>query len=145
MMDWVTRARHFWDAIWPNLAANVVWIPVVGAHHLWMRYRVNVLHDTVHELRTLLGTAEPREDTEPPVNTIEWGKVFKSPQAVVSVLVTLVTAAGTAGLIDTNLSGAIQTLLVAILGVISAVTHVTVNTKLTQRQARKTLNGGDTR
>lgn len=145
MMDWGTKARHLWDAVWPNLAANVVWIPVVGLHHLWMRYRVNVLHDIVHELRTLLGAAEPREDTEPPVNTIDWGKVFKSPQAVVSLLVTLVTAAGTAGLIDTSLSGAIQALLVAILGVVSAVTHVTVNTKLTQRQARKTLNGGDTR
>lgn len=134
--------HSFWVAIWPNLAANVVWVPVVGAHHLWMRYRVQALHATVIELRALLD--EPA-DTESSMNTINWGKVFKSPQAMVSLLVAVVTTAGTAGLIDTNLSGAIQTLLVAILGVISAVTHVAASAKVNQRQARKALQGGDGR
>jgi hypothetical protein len=135
--------QHFWTAVWPNLAANVVWIPVVWVHHQWMRRRVNVLHDTIHELRALLGHPEHREDTEPRMTTIDWGKVFKSPQAIVSLLVAVVTTAGTAGLIDTHLSGAIQTLLVAILGVISAVTHVTATAKLTARQARKALQAGE--
>jgi len=79
------------------------------------------------------------------MTTIDWGKVFKSPQAVVSLLVAVVTTAGTAGLIDTNLSGAIQTLLVAILGVISAITHVTATAKLTQREVAKALKAGESR
>jgi hypothetical protein len=75
--------------------------------------------------------------------TISWGKVFKSPQAFISLLATAVTAAGTVGLIDTNLSGSIQALLIAILGVVSAVTHVAVNTKLTARQGAKLSAGED--
>lgn len=137
--------HKFWTAIWPNLAANVAWIPVVWVHHLWMRHRVTMLHDTIHELRALLGHPEHREDTEPHMTTIDWGKVFKSPQAVVSLLVAVVTTAGTAGLIDTSLSGAIQTLLVAILGVISAITHVTATAKLTQREVAKALKAGESR
>lgn len=76
---------------------------------------------------------------------IDWGKVFKSPQAVISLLVAVVTTAGTAGLIDTNLSGAIQTLLVAVLGVISAITHVTVTTKLNARWVAKQLKDRETK
>lgn len=133
--------HSFWVAIWPNLAANVVWIPVVGAHHWWTRHKMAALHDTVHELHALLGGVPPT--TEQRMTTINWGKVFKSPQAIVSLLTAAVTAAGTAGLIDTDLSGAIQTLLVAILGVFAAATHVGVSAKVAQRQAQKALNGGE--
>lgn len=137
----MTSLREAWTAIWPNLAANIVWIPVVGAHHWWTRHKLAVLHDTIHELHALLGGTPPA--TEQRMTTINWGKVFKSPQAVVSLLTAAVTAAGTAGLIDTNLSGAIQSLLVAVLGVVAAVTHVGVSAKVAQRQAQKALNGGE--
>lgn len=137
----MTTVHGLWTAIWPNLAANVVWVPVVGAHHWWTRRRMTALHDTIHELHALLG-ATPHA-TEQRMTTINWGKVFKSPQAVVSLLTAAVTAAGTAGLIDTDLSGAIQTLLVAVLGVVAAVTHVATSAKVAQRQAQKALNGGE--
>ena len=137
----MSELHGFWTAIWPNLAANVVWIPVVGAHHWWTRRKMAVLHDTIHELHALLGGTPP--NSEQRMTTIHWRKVFKSPQAVVSLLTAAVTAAGTAGLIDTDLSGAIQTLLVAILGVVAAVTHVGVSAKVAQRQAQKALNGGE--
>jgi hypothetical protein len=29
-----------WLQVWPNLAANVVWIPIVGAGHLLMKRHV---------------------------------------------------------------------------------------------------------
>lgn len=138
--------RQFWDAIWPNLAANVIWVPLAGAYHLWTRHRFDALHDTIRELHVHLNGQEQRSSypTERNVNTtINWGKVFKSPQAIVSLLVATVTTAGTAGLIDTDLSGAIQTLLVAILGVVAAVTHVGASAKVAQRQAQKALDGGE--
>lgn len=139
----MATVHHLWTAIWPNLAANVVWIPLVGLHHLWTRYRMNVLHDTIHELRALLAGSSSTDSVEKPVTTINWGKVFKSPQALVSLLTAAVATAGTAGIINTTLAGAIQTLLVAVLGVVSAVTHVTVSAKVAQRQAKKALNGGE--
>lgn len=77
------------------------------------------------------------------MTTISWGKVFRSPQAVVSLLTAIVTTAGTAGIIDTKLAGSIQALLVAVLGVISAVTHVTVTTKLNARWVAKQLKAGE--
>lgn len=49
----MTTIHHLWTAVWPNLAANVVWIPVVGAHHWWTRRRMTVLHDIIHELHAL--------------------------------------------------------------------------------------------
>ncbi len=134
--------HHFWTAIWPNLAANVVWVPLAGAYHWWTRRRFDALHDTLRELHG----QEQRihHSTEDRMNTnIDWGKVFKSPQAAISLLVAVVTTAGTVGLIDTDLSGAIQTLLVAILGVISAVTHVAATAKVNRNQARKALAGGE--
>lgn len=142
----MAELHHFWTAIWPNLAANVVWLPLAGGYHWWTRRRFDALHAVIHELHVRLNGQEPRStySTESNVNTtINWGKVFKSPQAVVSLLVAAVTTAGTAGLIDTNLSGAIQSLLVAVLGVVAAVTHVSVSAKVAQRQAQKALNGGE--
>jgi hypothetical protein len=132
--------HHFWTAIWPNLASNVAWVPLVGAYHWWTRRRFDALHDTIRELHIHLnGQGQHRNhSTELSMNAVvNWRKVFKSPQAFVSLLVAAVTTAGTAGLIDTNLSGAIQTLLVAILGVVSAVTHVAGTAKIAQRQALK--------
>lgn len=147
MMVTVADLHHLWTAIWPNLAANVAWVPLAGAYHWWTRRRFDALHDTLRELRVNLDDQEQPKDhsTESVMNTtINWGKVFKSPQAIISLLTAAVTAAGTAGLIDTNLSGAIQTLLVSILGVIAAVTHVAASAKVAQRQAQKALNGGET-
>lgn len=141
MMTTVADLHHFWTAIWPNLAANIAWIPVVGAYHWWTRHKMTALHDTIRELHTLLGGAPPVMEQR--MTTVNWGKVFKSPQAIVSFFTAAVTAAGTAGLIDTNLSGAIQTLLVAVLSVFAAATHVGVSAKIAQRQAQKALNGGE--
>lgn len=138
--------HHFWTAIWPNLAANVVWLPLAGGYHWWTRRRFDALHAVIRELHVHSNGQEQRGNyhTELNVNTtVNWRKVLKSPQAVVSLLVAAVTTAGTAGLIDTDLSGAIQTLLVAILGVVAAVTHVSVSAKVAQRQAQHALNGGE--
>lgn len=138
--------QQFWIAIWPNLAANVVWIPLAGIYHWWTRRRFDSLHDSIHELHAHLNNLGQRnnQSTELNVNnTINWGEVFKSPQTVISLLVAGVTAAGTVGLIDANLGGAIQTLLVAVLGVISAVTHVGVSAKVAHRRAQKALNEGE--
>lgn len=137
--------QQFWNAIWPNLVANVAWVPLAGAYHWWTRRRFDALHDIIRELHVHLNGREQRSNhsTELNVNTtIDWGKVFKSPQTVISILIAAITAAGTAGLIGTDLSGAVQTLLVAVLGVISAVTHVSVSAKVAHRQTQKTLNGG---
>jgi hypothetical protein len=142
----MTGLHHFWTAVWPNLAANVVWLPLVGGYHWWTRRRFDALHAIIRELHVHLNDQEQRSiySTELNVNTtINWRKIFKSPQAVVSLLVAAVTTAGTAGLIDTDLSGAIQTLLVAVLGVIAAVTHVSVSAKVAERQAQKALDGGE--
>ena len=39
-----------WLQIWPNLAANVLWVPVVGLHHLIMSRRVRDLRAHVSAL-----------------------------------------------------------------------------------------------
>lgn len=143
----MTHDLHsFWTAVWPNLAADVIWVPLVAAHHWWTRRRMDVLHATIRELRSL-NPSERRKDISPTdetevhvtTTTINWGKVFKSPQAVISLLTAAVATAGTAGIINTQLTGALQTLLVAILGVISAVGHVTASAKVAQRQAQNAL------
>lgn len=146
----VSDLYSFWLAVWPNLAADVVWVPLVGIYHLWTRRHLNALHTVLHELRANLdGQKRPEDHSMEPVidtlstTTVNWGKVFKSPQAVISLLVAAVTTAGTAGLINTSLSGAVQSLLVAVLGVIAAVTHVSVSAKVAQRQARKALDEGE--
>ena len=144
----VADLHHLWTAIWPNLAADVVWVPLVGVYHWWARRRFDALHLIVRELRDHLHDQEQptANSTESIVNTtINWGKVFRSPQAIISLLTAAVATAGTAGIIDTQLTAAIQTLLVAVLGVISAVGHVAVSAKVAQRQAKKALNGGETK
>jgi len=32
-----------WLQVWPNLAANVLWVPVVGVHHLAMKRHITRL------------------------------------------------------------------------------------------------------
>lgn len=32
-----TVLAGWWSAIWPNLAANVLWVPLAAAHHVLMR------------------------------------------------------------------------------------------------------------
>lgn len=41
MADWLWGA---WLQVWPNLAANVLWVPVVGIHHLAMKRHIGRLH-----------------------------------------------------------------------------------------------------
>lgn len=139
----ITSLSSFWAAIWPNLAANVVWIPIVGAHHWWTRHKMAVLHETMRELHLLLGVVPSVKEQR--MTSINWGSVFKSPQAIISLLTAVVATAGTAGIINTTLTGAIQALLVAILGVVSAIGHVAASAKVVQRQAQKALEGGETK
>lgn len=28
----MVELKHFWDAVWPNLAASVIWVPVAMIH-----------------------------------------------------------------------------------------------------------------
>jgi mannitol/fructose-specific phosphotransferase system IIA component len=69
------------------------------------------------------------------VKTIDWKAVLKSPQAAISFAATAVAVAGTAGIINTDLSGALQTLLSAVLGVVVAVGHSTVQTKTAAKKS----------
>ena len=39
-----------WSATWPNLLANVLWIPVVWVHHKVMTRRIRALHQHVTTL-----------------------------------------------------------------------------------------------
>lgn len=55
---------------------------------------------------------------------------FKSPQGALSVVTTIVTILGTVGLLNAGLTTALTSLCTAILGVIMAVTHATVTTKI---------------
>lgn len=42
MTAWLTSA---WGQIWPNLAANVLWVPLAALHHHRMKRQIR------HELR----------------------------------------------------------------------------------------------
>lgn len=64
---------------------------------------------------------------------------WKSPQALLSFVASAVAVAGTAGIIDTDLSGAIQALLTAVLGVVVAVGH---HTAYTRSLAKKSAASG---
>lgn len=66
--------------------------------------------------------------------SIDWKQVIKSPQSLVSLAAAAVVSLGTAGIISESMSGALQTLLVAVLGVVTAAGHATVTTKVTARQ-----------
>ncbi|MFF1469153.1 hypothetical protein [Streptomyces mirabilis] len=41
MAAWLANV---WGQTWPNLLANVLWIPVVGVHHLAMKRHIGRLH-----------------------------------------------------------------------------------------------------
>lgn len=44
-MNWLA---HTWAAVWPNLAANVLWVPLVAIHHVLMRRHVDRCHAETH-------------------------------------------------------------------------------------------------
>lgn len=69
------------------------------------------------------------------MKTINWKAVLKSPESAVSFLAAVVAVAGTAGLINTDLSGALQTLLSALLSVLVALGHTTAQAKVAAKKA----------
>ena len=66
---------------------------------------------------------------------------LKSPQAVVSFLSTLVAVLGTVGILNTNLTGALQAVLAAILGLLVALGHTSASVALVRRAARRAQAG----
>ena len=68
---------------------------------------------------------------------------LKSPQAAMSFLATIVSVLGTVGIINTDLSGAIQTVLTAVLGLIVVLTHSTVSAKSVAKQLTVTRDNPD--
>lgn len=68
---------------------------------------------------------------------IDWKQLVKSPQGLISLASAAVVALGTAGIINTNLSNAIQGLLVAVLGVVTAAGHTAATAKVTAKQQAK--------
>lgn len=34
-----------WLQIWPNLAANVIWVPVAAIHHVLIKRHITNLHE----------------------------------------------------------------------------------------------------
>lgn len=69
--------------------------------------------------------------------SIDWKQLVKSPQGLLSLASAAVVALGTAGIIDTSLSNAIQGLLVAALGVITAMGHTAASAKVAAKQQAK--------
>lgn len=39
----VTGLLKFWGEVWPNLAANILWVPLVGVHHLLIKRHITRL------------------------------------------------------------------------------------------------------
>lgn len=35
----------WWVAIWPNLAANIIWVPLAALHHVLIRRRMTAHHE----------------------------------------------------------------------------------------------------
>lgn len=70
------------------------------------------------------------------MTTINWRQVLKSPQAAISTTSAAVAILGTAGILNTSLSSAIQSLLVAVLGVITSVGHTAVSAKVAAKQIK---------
>jgi hypothetical protein len=35
-----------WDEIWPNLAANVLWVPLAWVHHVLIKRHINRMSQT---------------------------------------------------------------------------------------------------
>lgn len=71
--------------------------------------------------------------------SIDWKQVIKSPQSLVSLAAAAVVSLGTAGIISESMSGALQTLLVAVLGVVTAAGHTTVTAKVAAKQDKPAL------
>jgi len=69
------------------------------------------------------------------MNFAKLKNLFANPQGVVSLLAAAVTVLGTTGIVDSGLSGALQTLLAAVLGVVTAAGHATASKKLAARKA----------
>ncbi len=65
---------------------------------------------------------------------VDWKQAVKSPQTLVSLAAAGVVSLGTAGIISESMSGALQTLLVAILGVVAAAGHTAATAKVTAKQ-----------
>lgn len=61
----------------------------------------------------------------------------RTPQALVSTLSALVAVLGTVGILNTNLTGALQAVLTAALGLLVAAGHTTASTALARRAAAK--------
>lgn len=40
----------FWTAIWPNLAADALWIPVAALYHRWLRGHLRQVQAATREL-----------------------------------------------------------------------------------------------
>jgi hypothetical protein len=56
MGSWLWGA---WLQVWPNLAANVLWVPVVGIHHLAMKRHLARLHAQQRQhIETLIDRTE---------------------------------------------------------------------------------------
>jgi hypothetical protein len=51
MAHWVATS---WGQIWPNLAANVLWVPLAAVHHLLMRRHVDRRHEQLKQHMTAL-------------------------------------------------------------------------------------------
>ncbi len=46
MAAWLASA---WGQIWPNLAANVLWVPLAALHHRRMKRHIRRLHEEHRE------------------------------------------------------------------------------------------------
>lgn len=42
-----TLLAGWWSAIWPNLAANVLWVPLAWVHHRLMRRQADQHHEAM--------------------------------------------------------------------------------------------------
>lgn len=42
MAGWLWWA---WLQIWPNLAANIIWVPVAATHHVAIKRHISRLHE----------------------------------------------------------------------------------------------------
>jgi hypothetical protein len=43
MGEWLVS---MWGQIWPNLAANVIWVPAAWLHHVLIRRHITRLHES---------------------------------------------------------------------------------------------------
>lgn len=44
-----------WDAVWPNLLANVLWVPLAWGHHRLMKRHVGRV---INEINTMIDVGE---------------------------------------------------------------------------------------